>query len=182
MNNPMLNIFLIAPMGAGKDTVADHLQVEWGYGSVSLGGAVRNAICDINPYYKHKSNRELEKDFAESHKRWFGDDHWCKAVMPSVMHNNFSLNRPVVVRDGRFQAEYDYFVTQRGFIPVKIMASEEVRIERLVQRDFCFNAESFHDPKDCAILGNEGYTINNDSDSHVELYDTIDNLMRQLRS
>lgn len=173
------HIFLSAPMGSGKDFAADYMAQRWGIASLALADFIREYITQNKPDYKPKSSRALEIEVGEMHRKWFGSDFWCRRADIRAATWPYR-DTGVLIRDGRFSPEYDYFVTQRGYAPVKILAADGVRIERLRQRDgAAFNFNLFNSPADCEIINRPGYVLRNDG-TPGELYAQIDEMMARL--
>lgn len=136
----MRNVFLIGKAGVGKDEVARFMR-ERGYRQRALATPIKIICGDIAGRLVTKEDRALLIDFGQTCRRLFGEDVWCKHAWNEVVEFQQAeqLSRrpvmPFVISDGRHSVEYDYFVVQRGFVPVRIVAPDEVRFERLLKRD-----------------------------------------------
>jgi dephospho-CoA kinase len=176
----MIKIFLFAPMGAGKDEAAAYLSRNHRFVSIALADGIRRYIKSCNPAYIDKSNRALEIDVGEKHREWFGADYWCRVAEKhlKIRAGMFSGAAGALIRDGRFAHEYEYFVNQRGYISVKIVASDEIRKERILKRDGLLNLDQFENPRDCEIIDwRADYVIRNDGeieDLYAQLDDMVD--------
>lgn len=82
-----------------------------------------------------KGDRALMIDFGQTFRRWFGDGVWCDTLDKDECFRDYSSCGRAVIDDGRHLVEYRYFVEERGFVPVRIVAPDEVRFERLLKRD-----------------------------------------------
>lgn len=178
----MIKLFQFGPMGSGKDFVAEYLDDQHGFLTIALADGMREYISHNNPDYVWKSSRALEIDVGEKHREWFGADFWCKQTERRIDSlTGYIRDYPgVIIRDGRFEHEYDFFVKKRGYQPLKIVASNFTRIKRLANRDGQVDTKHFENPKDCPIIGMDGYEIYNNDDA-AATYAQLDKLVASLR-
>lgn len=166
----MSNYFLFGLAGTGKDTAADILQNEFGIYTLALADAIRS---DYEKYFgrkDHKQNRSKMIEIGETYKTIYGQDVWCKAalnkiVMRETLKSSLAGHTSsALIKDGRYPFEYDYFVRIHGFIPIRIVADLQTRLDRLSVRDgstqelsLKFEAEHFISINEPAItLANKG--------------------------
>lgn len=177
----ILMIFLFGPMGAGKDTVAEYLEKRYGFLSIAMADGMRQYISANLPNYVWKSNRSLEIDVGEKHREWFGKDFWCRYAENIIKSSTDVLDLPgVIIRDGRFDWEYEYFVNRRGYVPIKVISDDEIRKERLIYRDGKFEPHHFNNPNDCPIINYSAHNLNNNGNVNL-LYKDIDALLTVIR-
>jgi dephospho-CoA kinase len=125
------NIFLIGYAGSGKDETGRFLR-RHGYSLTALAEPIKAVCSEHLGRPVTKADRALLIEFGQSYRRWFGETFWCHFADDDMRIWN---RYPAAITDGRHLVEYDYFVTQRGFVPVRIVAPDEVRFERLLKRD-----------------------------------------------
>lgn len=135
-----INIFLIGAAGSGKDTVAQILESKYDFDIVALADPIRKEFQRFYPGEKARLHREKLIAIGQTYKTIYGEDVWCRLVEERVKElRNTGLypswNWQFVISDGRYQVEYDYFVKERGWTPVRIIATLEQRMERLLERD-----------------------------------------------
>ncbi|UJF36575.1 DEAD/DEAH box helicase family protein [Paenibacillus hexagrammi] len=184
----MIHIFQYAPMGAGKDFVAEYLEQHHGFLSVALADGMRSYISKNKPDYVWKSDRALEISVGEKHREWFGADFWCKyadqriaSILGDFKATDLIGYNGVIIRDGRFPHEYEHYVNKLVFAPVKISAGEVVRLNRLIKRQGgTVDGGHFYSPNDCPIFDMPGYEIQNNGTAK-ELYEAIDRQIAILR-
>lgn len=151
-----MNIFLVGPMGAGKDQVASVLP---NYTRLAMGDHIRSLckilrensvhaavskLCELIPelpddiYEKLRNIRNIPQTDAKNraqtqelgtYLRLIKDDIWISEVLKDIQpHKSF------VITDARRNAEFDAF-TSAGFMSVWVEASDTVRKQRLIDRD-----------------------------------------------
>lgn len=130
------NILLYGKAGAGKDSVADVLR-EFGYRLGSLASFVRSEFERHHGRWPKRSDRAQLIDMAETYKRLYGHDIWVRQLCDTYRDaiDESSFRQPFAITDGRYQVEYDHFVTRLGFASVRVWAPDDVRYERLIARD-----------------------------------------------
>jgi dephospho-CoA kinase len=122
--------FLFGKAGTGKDLVASLALNEFGIDSVALADPIREEYTKYFERTDYKENRNLMQLIGERYKEIYGMDVWCRRASKKV--NDW---QKVLIRDGRYTHEYDFFVLDHGFTPIRIVADEEVRFQRLKMRD-----------------------------------------------
>lgn len=125
------NIFIIGKAGSGKDTIAEILK-ECGYTTYALAAPIREEykrfFPDKNP--RHDRNKLIE--MGQTYKKLYGEDVWIRLTNELISLNNSSK---VCIIDGRYKVEYDFYVNQLGYFPLRVFCQEELRLERLIKRD-----------------------------------------------
>jgi dephospho-CoA kinase len=133
-------LFLMGSAGAGKTTVALMLEAR-GYSTWALAGPIKRMLAELLGREPTKADRALMIDFGQTMRSMFGEGVWCDYAWRNIEDcRRFDETSGLgsfacTIEDGRHLVEYDYFVTQRGFVPVRIVAPDEVRFERLLKRD-----------------------------------------------
>lgn len=130
------NIFLFGRALAGKTTVAKLLE-DRDYAVFALADAIKDEIYNRIGRPPTKADRALMIDVGQTYKRLYGERIWCDYLNEDVESYRHADNNalPVVIEDGRHIVEYEFFVKERGFIPVKVVASDETRLQRMLIRD-----------------------------------------------
>lgn len=186
----MKNLFIFGKAGVGKTTTANYLRSAYGYRTFALADPIKKKIAEMLGREPTKADRALLIDFGQAYRTWFGDDVWCRVAWENILDSWRCdlLKRgltpgqvPVLIEDGRHLTEYDFFVKERYFVPIRIVAPDEVRFRRLFERDGV-------DQRD-VLAGKETeldevyaeYTIVNDGNDLNELYRTIDEVMQKMR-
>jgi dephospho-CoA kinase len=126
---------LIGKAGVGKTTVANLLRDKARYGAFSLAAPLKSDLMRLLRRVPTKADRALMIEYGQAIRRIIGDTVWCEALDNSPGFAECSESKLTVIDDGRHLVEYDYFVVQRGFVPVRIVAPDEIRFERLLTRD-----------------------------------------------
>jgi len=129
----MKNIILFGQMGSGKSTVAKYLCDNYGYTKFSLGEKIHSE-CEL--YKMH--DREHLQAYGQMMRQVFHENIWCDYLI----NRSRGIDR-IVIDDARQENEYDYF-TEKGYLPIAIIADEELRLERLQKRvDYKIKPDSF---------------------------------------
>lgn len=129
-----MNIILFGEMGSGKTTVAKYLVNKYEYFKCSLGEKI-HAECRLHG----NETREEMQNYGQSMRRIFGENIWC-----DYLYNRYKDKKKIIIDDGRQVNEYYYF-TNKGFLPVGVLASNETRLNRLKRRvDYIINPQTFN--------------------------------------
>lgn len=172
----MVNYFMFGLAGSGKDTAASIL-VDLGYHPISLADPIRFEYMRFLGRDDFRKNREMMIRIGEGYKKIYGEDVWVRIALDKAMELNDASGVPVVIVDGRYPFEYDYFVAQHKFVPIRIVADEKVRMKRLMQRDGTVQQKSLEFEKEHFIpdyafahtVENNG-TVEDLEDSLIKLY------------
>lgn len=129
------NLFLIGKAGVGKGEVSDILDRS-GYTTHALADGVKYEYWRWYDERPTKADRAKVIEIAETYKRLYGPDVWCWYVLDGITNSWGEVKRgPHAITDGRFIVEYEEFVVKRKFVPVRITAPDELRFQRLIERD-----------------------------------------------
>ena len=129
----MQNIILFGQMGSGKSTVAKYLCDNYGYTKFSLGEKIHSE-CEL--YNMH--DREHLQTYGQMMREIFHENIWCDYLI----NRSKGIDR-IVIDDARQLNEFDYFI-KKGYLPIAVIADEELRLERLQKRvDYKIKPDSF---------------------------------------
>jgi hypothetical protein len=126
----MQNIFVFGLAGTGKDTFAWLMEKHYDTQSIALADSIRQEYMQFVGRDDYKRNRPMMIKIGEGYKSIYGQDVWCKQA-----ENHFGWSDGRLIKDGRYEHEYHYFVIDRGYIPIRLVADADVRYERLKRRD-----------------------------------------------
>lgn len=141
------NIFMYGLAGTGKDTVAELMHHNHDIYSLALADPIREEYVKFYDTDDFKLHRERMIAIGEGYKKIYGQDVWCDLALRDIYdfhewieHLEETVSNPpnvtgAMVRDGRYNHEYEYFVVKNGFVPVRLVTDDSIRLERLRQRD-----------------------------------------------
>ena len=157
------NVIVIGQMGSGKDTVADILTSIYGYHHTSIAGRLKKIARLLYPKEFSVNDRNGQRIILQQ----LGDLLRTRSINifnDALFHEiETSGLSPVVISDVRYMMEFDYF-TNRDFVPVRLVISDEVRMNRLYNRDGQFpslqarmhKSENEFSNMDCYLINNNG--------------------------
>ncbi len=131
----MLRDFFIAgKMGAGKDTIAEFL-VPYGYEHLSIAQPLKDVATILYPWVMKVGGVEKRKLLQKlgDHLRKFDKLVFLKALEDRIKQA-WDKGKRVVVSDVRLRIEYE-FLRKLGFVPLKVVVDDEIRLKRLLKRD-----------------------------------------------
>jgi hypothetical protein len=124
------NYFVFGLAGSGKDTFAYLMSKHYDVSPRALADPIRKEYVKWLDREDYKQNRPKMIRIGESYKHLYSEDVWCRAAEKS-----FTWDDGRLIKDGRYEHEYHYFVTERGYIPIRLICDDEIRFERLKRRD-----------------------------------------------
>ena len=110
-------------MGSGKTTVANYLCDNYGYTKFSLGSKIHSE----SKLHGNETRQEMQ-NYGQAMREIFGINVWCDYVYKQSQ----GINK-IILDDGRQENEFFYFL-EKGYLPVGIVADENIRLERLKKR------------------------------------------------
>ena len=169
----MQNIILFGEMGSGKSTVAKYLCEQYGYTKLSLGEKIHSE-CRL---HGNETREEMQK-YGQMMRKIFGENIWCDYLY--LRSKNY---KKIVIDDARQTNEFDYF-TNNFFMPIAVIADEQIRLDRLQKRvNYVVNPDtSKHKTEVQARICIEKCEIkiyNNYLFNGFELHDEIDDKLRK---
>lgn len=120
----MKDIILFGEFGSGKSTVAQYIELIYGHKIMSLG----RKIHQESRLHGNETREEMQQ-YGQMMRKIFGENIWCDYLMSQV---DLSKEQ-IVIDDARQLNEFEYF-TDKGFIPIGVVANEEIRLQRLKNR------------------------------------------------
>lgn len=158
---------------AGKDTIADYLVKKYGFKKVSFA----KPIYEIARKYfgMTTKDRKLLQDIGQKFRE-INPDIWVNLLLRSLnKHDRY------VISDIRQANEY-IKCKEEGFIPVKVSANLDLRIERCKKRDGIENPDTslWENESETGADNFSYYEIDNNS-TLEDLYKQIDKLCEKLK-
>lgn len=175
----MSNIVFYGGAGAGKSTAADILTNEFDYKKVSFATPLKAIVADLWGTEDPKTKREYPQQLGVA-VRDIEPDTWANLLFAEVDNNP---DVEWVNDDCRFPNEY-WGLKERGFIFVRVLASESLRVDRLLRIGKLNDTSQLEHESETALVGmkatKEGivddYTIFNNGDMD-ELRQNIANVL-----
>lgn len=161
------NYFVFGLAGTGKDTFSHLMTHNHDVTAVALADSIREEYVRFLGRTDYKTNRPQMIRIGEGYKDIYGQHVWC-----SIAERSFVWKDGRLIMDGRYAHEYDYFVTQRGYIPIRLVANDDVRFERLRRRDGNIQREALEFEKQ-HFIPDDYYGITVDTNGTVEQLETI---------
>jgi dephospho-CoA kinase len=142
----VVKIALTGKLRSGKDTVAHHLYIKYGFNRVAFGDALKHNAHETFPWISQSTKpRALYQQFGQL-MREIDPDVWIKHAERAVNGAiDFRVNTGaervgVVITDLRQPNEWQW-AKDNGFTIIRVTAPDEVRIGRAIAAgdDFCEN-------------------------------------------
>jgi dephospho-CoA kinase len=181
----VVKIALTGKMRSGKDTVANHLYIKYGFNRVAFGDVLKRNAHEAFPWIGQNTKpRALYQQYGQL-MREIDPDVWIKHAERAVNGAiDFRVNTGaervgVVVTDLRQPNEYEW-ARANGFTIIRVTAPDEVRIGRAIAAgdDFCENDLEHETEK--AIDGFEVDAVIVNKGSLEELQTKVDIIMDQI--
>jgi dephospho-CoA kinase len=142
----VVKIALSGRLRSGKDTVANHLYIKYGFNRVAFGDALKHNAHETFPWISQSTKpRALYQQFGQL-MREIDADVWIKHAERAVNGaidfrvNTGAERAGVVITDVR-QSNEVAWCRQNGFTIIRVTAPDEVRIGRAIAAgdNFCEN-------------------------------------------
>jgi dephospho-CoA kinase len=155
---PVIKIALSGRLRSGKDTIANHLYIKYGFTSIAFGDALKKNAHDVFPWiYEWNKPRALYQQFGQLMRQIEPDvwiNHAERAVNGAI---DFNVNTGaekvgVVITDLRQPNEYDW-CRANGFTIVRVVAPDEDRIARAIAAGDDFTVHDLTHETEMAIDG-----------------------------
>jgi dephospho-CoA kinase len=180
-------IALTGKLRAGKDEVAQHLYIKYGFNRIAFGDALKKEAHAVFPWIPQNSKpRALYQNFGQL-MREIEPDVWIKHAERAVKGAiDFRVNTGaekigVVVTDLRQLNEYEWARTE-GYTIIRVTAPDEVRIARAIKAGDSFVENDLVHSTELAIDGFDvDYTVTNEG-TVEELKAQIDAIMAKLNA
>jgi dephospho-CoA kinase len=154
----IVKIALCGRLRSGKDTVANHLYIKYGFNRVAFGDALKKNAHATFPWVSEFSKpRALYQKFGQL-MRQIEPDVWIKHAERAVRGAiDFNVNTGaekvgVVITDVRQQNEVDW-CRANGFTIIRVTAPDEDRIARAIAVGDDFNENDLQHSTEMAIDG-----------------------------
>ena len=171
-----MKIALFGKIRSGKDTVGKVLTDDYGFTRYAFGDAIGEVIKDYFPdAFAGGKPRKHYQVIGQSFRQ-LDEDVWVKKVINDI---ESAGHERIIITDGRQVNEAEK-MRDAGFLIVKVICDEKIRIKRMMDSGDVFNEESLtHETElqvdkvvpDVVII-NEG--------SLMELYLKVANLLKDL--
>jgi dephospho-CoA kinase len=174
----VVKIALCGKLRAGKDEVANHLGIKYGFDRIAFGDSLKKNAHAVFPWVSEFSKpRALYQNFGQL-MRQIDEDIWIKHVERAIKgHIDFRVGMGadqigIVVTDVRQQNEVDW-CQANGFTLIRVTAPDEVRIGRAIEAGDDFNVHDLAHETELAI---DGFDVDYD----VMNNGTVDDLKRKI--
>lgn len=159
-----MNICLLGKAGSGKDTVADYL-VTKGFHRRAFADKLKEIAIDL--FGMTQKDRALLQQIGDK----------MREIQPNVWLDYLFRNaaEPCVITDCRMPNEYEA-CRSRGWMMVRVVADEEMRLSRLLKRDGEVNREALRHHSESDL---DDYPVDvtlDNNGSFEELYRQIERL------
>lgn len=161
------NLFVFGLAGTGKDTFAGLMVNNHSYKALALADPIREEYVRHIGRSDFKTNRPTMIKIGEGYKEIYGQDIWCRLAEKQFVWHDGRL-----IMDGRYDHEYDYFVLERGYTPIRLVADDDVRFERLRRRDGNIQREALEYEKQ-HFISDDKYGITVDTNGDVNQLEEI---------
>jgi dephospho-CoA kinase len=161
------NYFVFGLAGTGKDTFAALMRKHHGVQTIALADPIRGEYVRHLGKYDYKTNRPQMIKIGDGYKDIYGQDIWC-----ALAEKAFNWRDENLIMDGRYAHEYHYFVTYRGYTPIRLVANDDVRFERLKRRDGSIQREALEFEQQ-RFIPDDYYGINVDTNGTIEQLEKI---------
>jgi dephospho-CoA kinase len=153
--------------GSGKSDAAKYIKNEYGADVISFADGIK--YIDKYLFGNGKKDRNRLQKIGEFF-RSIDPDIWVKRTVETV-----EFESDIVVDDLRRENEYEA-LKKAGFKFVRIVAGEDIRVERILERDGYCDSSLFYNESENGVAGFKMHEIVNDG-SLEELHSKIDKLM-----
>lgn len=153
--------------GAGKDEIANHLVSNYGFTQVSFATPIYIFAREF--FGMTAKDRKLLQDIGQSWRN-INPDVWVNYLFKNLPDGN------IVISDCR-QANEIIEGMKNWFIPIRVSASLENRINRIVLRDGAYPDVSLFDNESESGADDFPYIEVNNDGTKQELYEKIDSII-----
>ncbi|WP_257391424.1 deoxynucleotide monophosphate kinase family protein [Cytobacillus gottheilii] len=170
-----MNIALVAKMRSGKDTLADYVIKKYGYTRFAFGDGIREVARELFPEQMKDGNkpRALLQGIGQSMRK-FDNDVWVNRCFTEIKK---SEKDRIIITDLRQPNEFAR-VKEEGYITIKIVCDDEIRINRILESNDNFNkADLYHETEMHIDTYDCDHVIYN-NDSLESLFDQFNKVMR----
>lgn len=158
-----MRIALCGKMGSGKSTIADLLNDEFDFVTISFGYGVKKIAKDL--FNMKNKNRNLLQTLAEKIKE-IDSDIWIKYALKDI--DNI---KNIVIDDLRFPNELEY-LKKHGFTIIRINISREEQIKRLKNKYKNYD-DHINGDNHCSESFIEKFNVDYEFNSDDKLYKNI---------
>lgn len=175
-----MKIILIGKMGAGKNTVGLYLARRYGFIQMAFADKLKEIARDLFPEaFERGKPRALLQQLGLK-MREINEECWTNYVIRQVARLPKNYDFSVVITDCRYKNELE-IARKHGFIPVLVSCPDEIRIQRLYERDGQVDLETLNHVSETEL---DGISVEHElvnSGTREELHSAIDSLVKSLR-
>lgn len=127
----VIHFFMFGLAGSGKDTVSQIVEELFQVCSIGLADGVKKEYTRFTGKTEYRKNRKKLIQIGETYKLLYGKDVWCQLLLSNIQKDREAGRlkaNSFLVRDGRYDHEYEFFVQQRNYIPIRVVADQKLRI------------------------------------------------------
>lgn len=135
--------------GAGKTTCANYLTAKHGYSKLSFAAELKRIAVQLWGEEAFTDRGKLQA--LGSTLRKIDEDVWVNCFIREYEASDYG---PVTNDDCRFPNEY-WRLKERGFLFVRVMAPEEIRVDRLQRNGKLQDLDQLNHESETALLGLE---------------------------
>lgn len=168
-----MNFAIAGYAGSGKSQAADYLVKKYGYTKLSFADGIKKIDNELFNRDGIKSRSRLQK--IGEYMRAIDSDVWINDVLNRV---ELLSDKDIVIDDLRRENEF-YALRDEGFFSLKIIADEDIRIKRLVDRDGMCDVSLLYNESETGVADIKMYEIYNNG-TLEELYEQINKLILAL--
>lgn len=155
----------------GKDTIADYLVERYGYTKISFAEGIYKVAFDI--FNMGQKDRWLLQQIGKK-MREIEPNVWIDYVMKKI---NSQDDSKWVISDLRRTNEY-IIAINNGFIPIKVYADLDIRIERAINRDGTYPNTDLWENESETGADNFSYIEEfENNETKIDIYKKIDKFM-----
>jgi dephospho-CoA kinase len=174
----VVKIALCGRLRSGKDTIANHLYLKYGFSQVAFGDALKRVAHETFPWVSEFSKPRALYQSVGQLMREIDSEVWIKHAEQAVKGAiDFRVNTGaekvgVVITDVRQQNEVDW-CRSNGFTLIRVTAPDEDRIARAIAAGDDFNENDLEHETEQAI---DSFEV----DHEVTNAGTVDDLKAQI--
>lgn len=177
-----MKIVLFGKIRSGKDTVGEMLIENYGFNRLAFGDEIGEIIKRYFPNAFDNGKPRHHYQFIGQQFRQLDADIWIKELLRKAEVLDHMTGKPVniVVTDAR-QLNEAKKLKEHGYVIVKVVASDEIRIDRMKKAGDNFRPEMLeHETEKQVDLVSPDYVVPNDG-TLEDLKENVDLLIEMIK-